>query len=142
VLVAQPDVRFYGNIRDAEKEYAEAAITLAFVRGDALPTAEELGIEDAPYLNGMAEAASELRRAALDELRRSNLPAAEHLLATMDDVYSMLLTIDFADALTGGLRRTTDALRAVLERTRSDLTTAAVAMRLQAAIEKASPATE
>jgi translin len=37
-------------------------------------------------------------------------------------VYGVLVTMDFPDAITGGLRRSTDALRAVLERTRGDLT--------------------
>ncbi|HEY3833586.1 MAG TPA: haloacid dehalogenase, partial [Acidimicrobiia bacterium] len=92
-------------------------------------------VEAAPYLNGMAEAASELRRQALDCLRRGELDRAESLLVAMDDVYSMLVTIDYPDAVTGGLRRTTDALRAVLERTRGDLTTTMVAARLQASIE-------
>jgi translin len=132
---AVPDVRSTGPLADAKKEYAEARLTLAFVRGDPLPTPDELGVEAAPYLNGMAEAASELRRQALDCLRRGELDRAESLLLAMDDVYSMLVTIDYPDAVTGGLRRTTDALRAVLERTRGDLTTTMVAARLQASIE-------
>ena len=92
-------------------------------------------VEAAEFLNGMAEAASELRREVLDLLRAGDVARAEHLLATMDDVYSVLVTVDYPDAVTHGLRRTTDALRAVLERTRGDLTTTIVATRLQAAIE-------
>ena len=124
-------------MHDAKKEFAEARITLAFVRGEPLPTAGELGVDVPAYLNGMAEAASELRRRLLDCLRSERLDRAEELLATMDEVYSLLVTIDYPDALTGGLRRTTDALRAVMERTRGDLTTAIVAARLRAAIESA-----
>ena len=100
-----------------------------------MPTAAELGVDVQPYLNGMAEAASELRRQVLDCLRRDEGAEAERLLGLMDDVYGMLVTVDYPDALTGGLRRSTDALRAVLERTRGDVTTAIVAARLQAAIE-------
>jgi len=133
--VTVPEVRATGPLADAKKEYAEACLTLAFVRGDALPGPDELGIEIAPYLNGMAEAASELRRQVLDRLREGDLARAESLMATMDDVYSVLVTIDYPDGVTGGLRRTTDALRAVLERTRGDLTTTVVATRLQQAIE-------
>ena len=96
----------------------------------------ELGVEAPAYLNGLAEAASELRRHILDCLRADQLERAEMLLATMDDVYGLLVTIDFPDALTGGLRRTTDALRAVIERTRGDLTNALVAARLRAAIAR------
>ncbi len=132
-----PEVRATGPLADAKKEYAEARLTLAFVRGDALAGPDELGIEIAPYLNGMAEAASELRRQILDCLRRGELERGEELMVVMDDVYSVLVTIDYPDGVTGGLRRTTDALRAVLERTRGDLTTTVVATRLQAAIESA-----
>ncbi len=137
-----PEVRATGPLADAKKEYAEACLTLAFVRGDELPRPDDLEVEPAPYLNGMAEAASELRRQVLDRLRDGDLARAESLMTTMDDVYSVLVTIDYPDAVTGGLRRTTDALRAVLERTRADLTTTAVAARLQASIEAARTGSE
>ena len=134
-LGAHADVRYAGFLNDAKKEFAEANLTLAFVEDNQLPTAAELGVDVQPYLNGMAEAASELRRQVLDCLRRDQGAEAERLLALMDEVYSMLVTVDYPDALTGGLRRSTDALRAVLERTRGDVTTAIVAARLQQAIE-------
>jgi translin len=134
-LGVHADVRYAGFLNDAKKEFAEANLTLAFVEGNPLPTADELGVDVQPYLNGMAEAASELRRQVLDCLRRDEGAEAERLLALMDDVYGMLVTIDYPDGLTGGLRRSTDALRAVLERTRGDVTTTIVATRLQAAIE-------
>jgi translin len=136
-LDGHDDVRHTGFF-DAEKEFAEASLTLAFVAGEPLPTADDLGIGSASHLNGMAEAASELRRRGLDCLRRGDIDDAERMLATMDDVYSMLVTIDYPDGLTHGLRRTTDALRAVLERTRGDVTNAIVATRLQRAIEQGS----
>ena len=91
----------------------------------------------AAWLNGLAEAASELRRHLLDRLREGDLARGEALLAAMDDVYDLLVTIDYPDAVTGGLRRTTDALRAVLERTRGDLTTTLLQSRLQAALDEA-----
>ena len=130
-----PDIRHAGFVHDASKEYAEARMTLAFVRGDPLPAAGELGVEVQAYLNGMAEAASELRRYTLDLLRRGRPERGEELLGYMDEVYSLLITIDFPDAMTGGLRRTTDALRGVLERTRGDLTTSLLQSRLLAGIE-------
>jgi translin len=129
------DIRHAGFVHDASKEYAEARMTLAFVRGDPLPTAGELGVEVQAYLNGMAEAASELRRYTLDLLRRGRPERGEELLGYMDEVYSLLVTIDFPDAMTGGLRRTTDALRGVLERTRGDLTTSLLQTRLLQGIE-------
>jgi len=141
-LDGHPDVRYAGFLNDAKKEFAEANLTLAFVEGNQLPTAGELGVDVQPYLNGMAEAASELRRQVLDCLRRDERAEAERMLSLMDDVYGVLITIDYPDGVTGGLRRTTDALRAVLERTRGDLTTAMVAARLQGAIESAQEATD
>lgn len=129
-----PNLYWAGYVQDAAKEVAEAALTLAAVAGRPLPGPAALGIEDAAYLNGLAEAASELRRDALDRLRGGDLPAAEALLATMDEIYGALVTVDFPDAITGGLRRTTDALRAVLERTRGDVTLAAVQGRVERAL--------
>jgi translin len=136
-LIGHPDVRTNGPLYDAKKELAEAWLTLALVRNETLPTPDELGIEIAAYCNGLAEAASELRRQLLDRLRAGELARAEVLMGSMDDIYSLLVTIDYPDGVTGGLRRTTDALRAVLERTRGDLTTSMVAARLQSAIESA-----
>ena len=137
VLDGHPDVRYAGFLHDAKKEFAEANLTLAFVADRAVPTAEALGVEVQAYLNGMAEAASELRRQALDCMRRDDFDEAERLLAVMDAVYGLLITVDYPEALTGGLRRSTDALRGVLERTRSDVTTALVAARLRDAMERA-----
>jgi translin len=139
VLDGHPDVRYAGFLHDAKKEFVEANLTLAFVADQAVPTAEALGVQVQAYLNGMAEAASELRRQALDCLRGDEFAEAERLLDVMDAVYGLLITIDYPEALTGGLRRTTDALRAVLERTRADVTTALVAARLREAVERATP---
>ena len=135
VLDGHDDIRFAGFLNDAKKEFAEANLTLAFVADQRMPAADELRVEVQPYLNGMAEAASELRRQVLDCLRRDEVPEAENLLATMDEVYGLLITIDYPEALTGGLRRATDSLRAVVERTRGDVTTALVAARVQRALE-------
>jgi len=117
-----PDLYFTGYTQDALKELAEAYITFAVVNGHPLPTPEELGVDTAAYLNGLCEAASELRRRTLDIIRHGRTAEGERLLAAMDNVYGVLVTMDFPDAITGGLRRSTDALRAVLERTRGDLT--------------------
>lgn len=119
---AHPNVYWAGYVQDAMKEYAEAAITAAILRNATVPSPEALGVEDAAYLNGLAEAASELRRDCLDALRADATTQAIRLLDQMDTVYNELVTVDFPDAITGGLRRTTDQLRAVLERTRGDVT--------------------
>ncbi len=120
---AFPDVYYAGYLQDALKELAEAAIVLALVTGEALPGPDDLGIEYAAYLNGLGEAMGEMRRYALDSMRRDDDTSAEGLLEVMDDVYSHLVAIDFPDSLTGGLRRTTDMVRGVTERTRGDLST-------------------
>jgi translin len=120
-----PDLYWAGYVQDAQKEVAEASIAAAIVQGRDVPGPREIDVEDAPYLNGLAEAASEMRRYILDIIRRGDpeqMAEAERVLQIMDDVYTNLITVDFPDTITGGLRRTTDALRAVLERTRGDLT--------------------
>ena len=133
-LAGHPDLLFAGYTQDALKEYAEAALVYAFLHGDAPPGPAELHVEPAAYLNGLAEAASELRRAILDGLRHGQVARGEALLEIIDDVYAALVTVDYPDAITGGLRRTTDALRAVLERTRGDMTAAIRQEQLTAAL--------
>ncbi len=116
------ELGFAGFIRDAQKEFAEGSITLALVVGKPLPSPDELRVDAAAYMNGLGEAVGELRRHLLDSMRRGDLSRGEELLCAMDDIYSVLVTMDFPDAITGGLRRTTDMVRGVLEKTRSDLT--------------------
>lgn len=130
----EPDVYWTGYVQDAQKEFAEAHITLALVQGELLPTPEALSVEDAPYLNGMAEAASELRRYILDLVRHGQLDEGDRLLETMEEVYSHLISIDFPHAITGNLRRSSDQLRGVLERTRGDLTVATKQQELREAL--------
>ncbi len=132
---AFPDLYHSGYTQDALKEYTEAAITYALVRNEPIPTPEALGVEPGAYLNGLAEAASELRRQVLDIIRRGHSTEAERLLEAMDTVYSVLLSFDFHDAITGGLRRRLDALRGVLERTRGDVTNSLRQQQLQEALE-------
>ena len=131
-----PDVRFAGYTQDALKELAEAHLTRAIILGEPLPTPESLNVEYAAYLNGLAEAAGELRRFALDALRRGNVPLAEKILGHMEDIYSMLVTVDFPSAITGGLKRSTDMVRGVLERTRGDVTTAVRQEAMKAALQE------
>ena len=130
-----PAMASAGPLHDAQKEYAEARLTAALVDDAPLPGPDGLGVSAAAWLNGLAEAASELRRHILDRLRSGDLDRGETLLEAMDDVYGLLVSVDYPDAVTGGLRRTTDALRAVLERTRGDVTTTVLQSRLQRSIE-------
>ena len=116
------ELNYTGFFKDAQKEYAEGSILLAVVGGKQIPSPGSLGIDAAAYLNGLGEAVGELRRYLLDSMRQGDISRGEELLWVMDDIYSILVTMDFPDAITGGLRRTTDMVRGVLERTRSDLT--------------------
>ena len=113
-----------GFLNDARKEFTEANVTLAVISGSDIPSAENLGVDSPAYLNGMAEVIGELRRYILDALRRDSVERCEELMEVMDEIYGVLVTVDFPEAVTGGLRHTTDAMRAVLERTRGDLTIA------------------
>jgi len=121
---------------DAQKEFAEGSITLALITKQGLPSPDELGIDYAAYLNGLGEAVGELRRYILDSLRKGDQSRGEELLQAMDDIYDVLVTMDFPDAITGGLRHTTDMVRGVLERTRSDLTLAIQQKSLENKLEK------
>jgi translin len=122
VLAPFPELN-QAYLHDSEKELVEAAAVVAIVHDEPYPTPEDLGVQVMSYLNGMGEAASEVRRYLLDSLRRGDVDSAEGILAQMEMIYEDLITFDYADSMTGGLRRTCDALRAVIERTRSDLTT-------------------
>src|SRR5438445_8592941 len=125
------DIFYAGFVQDAQKEYAEAATFTALTQGRSLPDAVELSIGWAPYLNGLGEMIGELRRYVLDQLRRGNLDTGEVFLRQMDDVYALLTLVDFPDAITLGLRRTTDTARNILEKTRGDLTLAVSQAQLQ-----------
>lgn len=121
---AHPDLYFTGYTQDALKEYCEAQLTAALIRGEPLPTPETLGAENPAYLNGLSETLGELRRRCLDLLRPGYSAEVERLLKCMDDVFAQLVTMDFPDAITDGLRRRTDLARGIIERTRADITVA------------------
>ncbi|MBK9751571.1 MAG: haloacid dehalogenase [Anaerolineae bacterium] len=138
VIKDYPDLHYSGYTQDALKEVVEAFATYAIIRDQPLPSPESLNVDASTYLNGLAEAATELRRFILDILRREDGDAAEaeRLLDWMDAIYDQLVTFDFPDAITGDLRRRTDVVRGVLERTRGDLTTTIQQQRLQAALQR------
>ena len=131
---AYPAIYYAGYTQDALKEHVEANLTYALVRNRPLPTPEELSAEYNTWLNGLAEAATELRRRILDIIRHGHSDEAERLLDVMDQIYSTLVTFDFNDSITGGLRRRTDTVRAVLERTRGDVTTSLRQTELETAL--------
>ncbi len=130
------DIFHAGFVADAQKEYTEAALTSALIRREPLPSPAELGVEWAPYLNGMGEAIGELRRYILDRMRVGKLEGCEALLADMDEIFAILITLDYPDAITGNLRRTTDSARGILEKTRGDFTLGTTQARLVQALER------
>lgn len=136
-----PEIYYAGFLSDARKEFTEANITLAAIAGADIPDAAALGIDPPAYLNGMAEVIGELRRYILDALRRDDIGRCEELLELMDEIYGILVTVDFPENVTGGLRRSTDAMRGVLERTRGDLTISLQQRRLEQRLsEQSTPA--
>jgi translin len=141
-LAAYPDLYYAGYTQDALKEFAEANIVYALVGNEPIPDPDAIGVEYAAYLNGLGEAAGELRRRCLDIMRHAHSDEAERLLAAMDDIYSLLVTVDYPDAITGGLRRTTDMVRGVTERTRGDITTSLRQYQLQEALRRYSDSAE
>ena len=130
-LAEHRDIFHAGFVRDAQKEYAEASLTLALIAGRPLPSPDDLGVMGAAYLNGLGETVGELRRHLLDSLRSGDIEHCEESLAAMGDIYDLLVTMDYPEAVTAGLRRTTDAVRGILERTRGDFTAAYVQRRLE-----------
>ncbi len=126
-----PEIYYAGFLSDARKEFTEANITLAVISGGDIPDAEKLGVDPPAYLNGMAEVIGELRRYILDSLRSDDIGRCEEFMELMDEIYGILVTVDFPEAVTGGLRRSTDAMRGVLERTRGDLTISLQQRRLE-----------
>jgi translin len=135
-LAEEQSIYGAGYVQDALKEYAEASITFALMAQEKIPGPTDLEIDYPAYLNGLAEAMGELRRSILDLMRAGDLKRAEELLRIMDEVYGVLVTVDFPDAITRGLRRTTDMVRGVLERTRGDLTMAVRQQRLEATLRE------
>jgi len=121
-LLEYPDIYHAGYTQDALKEYAEASIVYALISDGLLPAPEELNIRYSTYFKGLAEVVGELRRRCLDILRHGHSNEAEKLLEHMDDIYAVLVTMDYPDAITGGLRRLTDIARSIIERTRGDMT--------------------
>ena len=137
-LSQDPDLYFTGYAQDALKEYCEAHLTVATILNKDWPSPEELSVEFATYLNGMSEVVGELRRRIMDIIREGHSPEVERLLEVMDDIYAQLVTMDFPDALTYGLRRRTDIARSIIERTQADVTVSYRQQELEKRITKLS----
>jgi translin len=137
-LTKFPDIYYAGYTQDALKEFAEASITCALILGQPLLSPDELGVEHNTYLNGLAEVVGELRRRCLDILRHGYSVEAERLLTAMDDIYAVLVTMDYPDAITNGLRRQTDIARSIIEKTRGDITFSLRGEHLERAIARLS----
>jgi translin len=137
-LAAHPDLFYAGYTQDALKEFVEASVTCALIQNKPLLTPAELNVTDATYLNGLAEVVGELRRRTLDILRHGYSQEAERLLGYMDEIYSVLVTMDYPDAITNGLRRQTDLARGIIEKTRGDVTFSLRGEHLEQAISRIS----
>jgi len=134
-LAQHPDVYHAGFVHDAQKEHAEAHLTYALIRGEPLPDPDDLRVGYAAYLNGLGEAVGELRRYALDRIRHNDMNWGESLLAAMDEIYYAIISFDYPTAISGGLKRTADVTRSLIERTRGDLTNAIRQQHLESALQ-------
>ena len=137
-LTEYPDLFYAGYTQDALKEFVEANVTCALIQNRPLLTPVELDVSGSTYLNGLAEVVGELRRKTLDILRHGYSQEAERLLGIMDDIYSVLVTMDYPDAITSGLRRQTDLARSIIEKTRGDITFSLRGEHLEQAIGRLS----
>lgn len=135
-LADHPDMLHAGFVHDAEKELTEARITFALITGAAFPTPDEVGVPPSAYLKGMAESIGEMRRHILDLMRQGELARCEELLGAVDDMYYVLVSMDYPDGITFGLRRLTDVARSIIERTRGDFTTSTIQSSLREALQK------
>ncbi|CAN5684987.1 hypothetical protein BH20ACT21_BH20ACT21_10200 [soil metagenome] len=135
-LGEHPEILHAGFVHDAQKELAEALITFALVTGRGLPAPDEVGVMPSAFLKGMAESVGELRRHLLDLMRQGELARCEELLGAMDDIYYLLVSMDYPDGITMGLRRLTDVARSIIERTRGDFTTSSIQAGLRASLEQ------
>ncbi len=135
-LSPHPRIYYSGFLQDAEKEFAEASITISLISGEPLPSPAEISVGISPYLNGLGEAVGEMRRHVLDLIRIENLDRAESILETMDEIYFALNSLDYPSAITGNLKRTNDMVRGVIERTRGDLTSALSRRSLEISLER------
>jgi len=135
-LADHPDVLYAGFYHDAEKEFVEARVTYALINGAGFPSLDDLGASPQAFAKGMAEAIGELRRHILDLMRRNELKRCEELLGSMDDMYYVLVSMDYPDGITFGLRRLTDVARSIIERTRGDYTTSSIQNSLRAALDE------
>jgi translin len=135
-LAGHNDMLYAGFVHDAEKEIAEARITFALVSGDAMPMPDSVGVPPSAFLKGLAESIGELRRHILDLMRGGELERCEELLGAMDDMYYLLVSMDYPDGITLGLRRLTDVARSIIERTRGDYTTSVIQGSLRAALQE------
>ncbi|MFP5351055.1 MAG: hypothetical protein ACLGIB_00630 [Actinomycetota bacterium] len=136
VLEPHPELLHAGFVHDAEKEYAEARITYSLVTDKGFPTPDELSLSVAAFMKGMAESIGEIRRHILDLMRRGELKRCEELLGSMDEMYYLLVSMDYPDGITLGLRRLTDVARSIIERTRGDFTTSSIQSALRDALEQ------
>jgi translin len=138
----QQEYYYVGPMPQAFQEYAEAACVRAMVAGKPLPKPSSLGIPVEPYTTGLADAVGEMRRYALDSLRRDDLKEAERALGIMEEIYTALKGFDFPRAVVPNLRRKVDVMRRLLEETRGDVTLAQQGHLIRESIEKALKATK
>jgi len=132
---ANPRLYYSGVVASAYVEYVEARMLYCYIKGEKIPSYEELKVEPEHYLLGLADFAGELRRLLLKHLSSGNYDSAKLELTLMEKVYRLLASIAVPDALAPGLRRKVDVLRAVVESSLRDLQYSLTSTTLREAIE-------
>jgi translin len=136
ILKKFPEIYYAGFVADAQTEFAEVSILYAALKNKPLPGPDELSVDYTAYLNGVGDCIGELRRHILDLIRKGRAEEGEKYLSLMDEFFTQMITFDYPDAITRGLRKKTDAARSVIERTRGDLTNALQVKDLKVSMEK------
>ena len=116
------DIRHAGYLQDAQKEYAEANLTMALGHRHRTCRARPTSTSRTPPISAGCPTRS--ARAGGDSsicFGEASVEQAERLLAAMEEMYGVLVTMDYPDAITMNLRRATDVSRSLIEKTRGDL---------------------
>lgn len=108
-----------GPVKDAMMEYAEASIFTAVYLKDIIPSYKDLNIDASSWVLGLADVVGELRRLVLTCLVDADYDNAKYYFQCMDEITEEIMMYDIADTVSS-IRKKQDAVRAIMERTRSD----------------------
>ena len=118
-----PDLLYSGFVQNAFQEYCESQIFRAIIHNKPIPSHKDLGMNPESYLMGMGDVVGELRREVLEALKNEDFKRAEEYLSIMEEIYEMLMRFNYPSGLVP-LKPKQDTARALIEKTRGELTMA------------------